>query len=438
VFPQLRKLEEKYTKELVVIGVHSAKFDTEKITANIRQAVLKNDIHHPVVNDAGMQIWRAYGVQAWPTCVIIDPMGKVIGGQSGEQIYDLFDQVIGGVITEFDRRGLLSRRTIEFEREQQPGGLLKFPGKVIADVKGGRLFISDSNHNRILVTTFDGEVKEVIGSGKLGRKDGAFEQAEFEKQQGMALDGDYLYIADTENHALRVADLKARTVSTVCGNGRQGFPHELPAKADVARMNSPWDVAIVGDKVFVAMAGTHQIWAVDRKTEVVTVHAGSGREGLQDSTLTLAWLAQPSGLCTDGINLYFADAEVSAVRMASVARTGRVQTLVGHDLFVWGDKDGVGDEVRMQHTLGICIGDNMLYVADGYNHKIKRLDPRTRRCDTVVGTGQPGATPNQLDEPTGVAYANGKLYIADTNNHRIQVFDLATKTATTLNVRGVK
>lgn len=436
MFPQLRKLEEKYPNEVVILGIHTGKFNAEKDTANIRQAVLKNEIRHPVANDGDHKIWDAYHVQGWPTMSLIDPTGKVVGTQSGEAIFSEVDTIIVKMIEDFDRLGQINRRVLNFQHEKPANGLLNFPGKVLA--QAGQLFISDTNNNRVLVATLDGEVKDTIGSGKGGFKDGTFAEAQLNKEQGMALRGDLLYIADTENHAVRVADLKKRTVETVAGNGKQGYPMELPASGRTAKLNSPWDIAMADGALYVAMAGTHQLWEIDPRDRSVRVHAGSGREGLQDGRLAYASLAQPSGITTDGAQLYFADAEVSAVRMASVAKDGQVRTLVGHDLFVFGDKDGVGDAVRMQHTLGVCLGEGgVLYVADGYNHKIKRLDPKTRKCETVLGTGIPGKGADQLDEPTGVSYANGKLYIADTNNHRIQVFDVATKTTTTLALKGL-
>ena len=76
VFPQLRKLEHKYADELAVVGVHSAKFSGEKDTANLRQAVLRYEIEHPVVNDSDFNVWRSYAVRAWPTFMFIDPEGN--------------------------------------------------------------------------------------------------------------------------------------------------------------------------------------------------------------------------------------------------------------------------------------------------------------------------------------------------------------------------
>src|SRR5262244_1521292 len=98
IIPDLKKLEAKYPTQLVVIGVHSAKFPNERESDNIRQAVLRYEIEHPVVNDAEFRIWRRYGVRAWPTRVLIDPEGYVVGGVSGEGHYETFDRIIGELI----------------------------------------------------------------------------------------------------------------------------------------------------------------------------------------------------------------------------------------------------------------------------------------------------------------------------------------------------
>ena len=97
-----------------------------------------------------------------------------------------------------------------------------FPGKVLADEASQRLFISDSNHNRVVVTDLNGKHQMTIGNGQIGRQDGGFEEATFDHPQGLALLGDMLYVADTENHLLRKVNLRSRKVTTIAGVGEQG------------------------------------------------------------------------------------------------------------------------------------------------------------------------------------------------------------------------
>ena len=442
VFPQLRKLERKYKDEVAVVGVHSAKFDSERETEGLRKAVLRYELEHPVVNDAKFAVWRQYDCRAWPTLIFIDPEGKIIGRHEGEITFEGFDPLIATMVEEFEGAGLLKRQALGFKMEEETPSALSFPGKVLADEASGRLFISDSNHNRILVATLDGEVTQVVGNGEAGFQDGDSASARFDHPQGMALDGDALYVADTENHAIRRVDLAAGSVQTVAGTGNQGQGPGDGGGALETDLSSPWDLAIHGGTVYIAMAGNHQLWALDPAVGKARPYAGNGREAPVDGPLLSASLDQPSGITTDGQVLYFADSEASAIRTADLLGDGRVGTIVGSDLFVFGDVDGAGDAVRLQHPLGAHYHDGVVYIADTYNNKIKQVFPQTRGVLTVLGEGPAGCRDGEgsqalFHEPSDVSSAARKLYIADTNNHAIRVADLDTREVTTLELRGV-
>ncbi|MDQ3172476.1 MAG: redoxin domain-containing protein [Acidobacteriota bacterium] len=442
IIPDLKRLEEKYANQLVVIGVHSAKFENEKETENIRRIILRYEIEHPVYNDAEFKVWQSYGVRAWPTQVLIDPAGYVIGSISGEGNYDPIDTAIGKAVEDFRKRGEVNEEPLKLTLERAKVGNLPlaFPGKVFADAKGDRLFIADSNHNRIVITRLDGTLVETIGTGQRGFADGAFDIASFYRPQGIALDGDNLYIADTENHLIRRVDLKARTVKTIAGTGKQSHEYFKQGPSREVGLNSPWDLQLVGSTLYIAMAGPHQIWKLDLDKEAVSTFAGSGREARLDGSLLEAGFAQPSGLATDGRNLFVADSESNIIRAIDLS-SGQVKTVVGGDLFKFGDVDGRGDDVRLQHPLGIFALDGQLLIADTYNHKIKQLDPAARSVKTLFGTGKPGQTDGtspSLYEPGGLSGANNKLYVADTNNHAVRVVDLKTKEILTLRIKGLE
>jgi DNA-binding beta-propeller fold protein YncE len=448
VIPDLKRLEEKYPTELVVIGVHSAKFENEKETENIRRIVLRYGLEHPVVNDADFRIWNSYAVRAWPTQVLIDTSGYVVGQVSGEGHYDVIDGAVGQLIAEAKKRGTLDTRPLKFALERAKTGdlPLAFPGKVLADERGDRLFVADSNHNRVVVTKLDGTFLYAIGTGARGRRDGAFDAASFDGPQGLALDGETLYVADTRNHLLRRVDLKGRTVETAAGTGAQLRDYSVRGgPALTTALNSPWDLALAGRTLYVAMAGPHQIWKLDLNSREVSVYAGTGREARADGKRlgefedsSAAAFAQPSGLAVGDSTLYVSDAESNIIRAVAGEE---VRTLVGGDLFEFGDRDGEGDGVRLQHPLGLALVAGRLFIADTYNHKLKVLDPRTRRVSTFAGTGKPGQTDGarpEFYEPGGISNARGKLYVADTNNHAVRVVDLATKQTTTLVISGLK
>jgi len=442
VFPQLRKLESKYSNELAVIGVHSAKFPTEKETENVRMAILRYEVGHPVINDHQFDIWQAYSCRAWPTIMFIDPVGRVVGKHEGEIPYEAFDRLLEEMIKEYDARGLMDRRMPDYRIEGPERTQLSFPGKVLADEISDSLFISDSNHNRIIQTDLEGKTIQVIGGITPGFQDGDFVSASFDHPQGVALEGNKLFVADTENHAIRIVDLSLGYVDTLAGNGEQGLMGYSSAKQGEISLNSPWDITVHRGMVFVAMAGSHQIWCIDTAIGRAFPFAGTGRENIEDGPCSLAALAQPSGITNDGRFLYFVDSETSSVRSVDMNEGGEVTTIVGQGLFEFGDVDGIGEGVRLQHPLGICRYGDFLLITDSYNHKVKLVCPYTKETTTFIGTGKAGCANGGVNEatlfePGGLSIAKDKLYIADTNNHCVRVVDIATKKAAILEISGM-
>jgi hypothetical protein len=469
----VRELERRFERELAVIGVHSGKFLAERITANIAQAAQRLGVEHPVVNDRQYRVWRAFGVNAWPTLVLIDAAGSIAGVLPGEVQADDLVPTVGGLVAEADAQGVLDRSPFALTVPAEPPGPLRFPGKLLA-LPGGRLFVADSGHDRILevqveveavraaVMTGDaadgGEAHpapaarllRVIGSGERGGDDGPLAKAQFDHPQGMALApagtpelgtplaAGTLYVADAGNHTVRTVDLAAGEVATLAGTGRQARRFNVPGTGTDAALSSPWDVALVpggeGPRaLIVAMAGTHQLWRIDLASLAVEPWAGTGREDITDGPAFRTTLAQPMGMSLAGPRLYFADAESSAVRYAEPAadapRSPQVTTLIGRGLFEFGDEDGQGGHARLQHPYHVAVHAGIVYVADTYNNKIKRLDPTTRRVETFLGSGEEGADDGDavvatFDEPQGLAVADDVLYVADTNSHALRAADL--------------
>ncbi len=447
MIPTIQRLEEKYGPALAVIGVHSAKFLNEGQTDNLRQIIQRYGLEHPVVNDRDFAVWDTYapyGVNAWPTFVVIDPRGNLFAVQAGEIPFDAFDRLIGAMIEHFDGLGEINREPLaaQLERDAVPSSVLAFPGKVLADPVGNRLFIADSSHNRLVITDLlTYEVLDVIGSGTAGYVDGDFSTATFDKPQGLTLRGDTLLVADTQNHAIRAVDLLSRQVTTVAGTGEQGYERNQSGPALEMALASPWDLWSAADGIlYIAMAGTHQIWTLS-PDGIVGPLVGSGGEGLREGAFEIATLAQPSGLYLQDNMLYWADSESSSIRAADLTtrETRLVAGPLTGSLFDFGDVDGGLGTARLQHPLAIIGSDDgLLYIADTYNSKIKSLDPTTQEVQTVYGGGSPGgfrdgdSTDALFDEPGGLSFANGLLYVADTNNHAIRVIDLAAGVVSTV------
>ncbi|MHB0938928.1 MAG: thioredoxin-like domain-containing protein [Armatimonadota bacterium] len=431
VIPELAHLEEKYRHDPVVfLGVHSNKYDNEAHPENVAQAILRYGVTHPVVVDDEHLIWGMYGVSAWPTLVVIDSAGYVIAVWSGEGHGEELDRLIAGLLELGRQNNTLAAEPIVTQplRVAETDSRLLFPGKVLADPVGRRLFIADSGHHHILITDYDGKLQGFLGSGVPGLVDGSYEDARFRNPQGMALFGNTLYIADTDNHAVRQADLASFHVHTTAGNGMIGYDRRGGHHGRNQVLNSPWDVTFLNGLLYIALAGLHQIWSYDPQTQAAEVKVGTGRENITDDTARKSALAQTSGLSAANGKLYFADSETSAIRVYD-PDAGTVRTLVGKGLFVFGDVDGPADDALLQHPLGVEASGSDLFVADSYNHKIRRIDLKTGQVSTVAGEGVPGTERDGrllLYEPGGLSVADQDLFIADTNNHRIIRYRLDT------------
>lgn len=443
VLPQLKKLEERFPNELVVIGVHSGKFPAEGDLFNLRQAVMRHDIRHPVVNDKAFVVWRAYAVRAWPTLVLVDPDGIVIGVTSGEFDAEKFGDGLQRIIEMLDAHGKLQRGplSVSLEKYKQPETLLSFPGKVLADPENDRLFVSDTEHHRILQFTLsERRLSAVWGCGEPGLRDGSPSRARFHSPQGLALAGHALIVADTENHALRRISLDTGGISLLAGTGEQAQPWPREGNGRETPLNSPWDLCRAGDSLFIAMAGSHQVWRMELTTGRLSLFAGDGREALKDGPPREAHLAQPSGLASDGEGLWWVDSESSSLRSAPLSGAGETRTWVGEGLFEFGDVDGDSRKARLQHPLGVACREGLVYVADSYNHRIKVLDPETGVIRRLSGSGEPGLNDNEdpeqvcFWEPGGLDAAEDRLYVADTNNCVVRMVDRATGAAMTMDL----
>lgn len=448
VLPDLAYLEEKYREEpFLVLGVHSAKFTNEGQRQTVRAAVSRYEISHPVIVDEGMRLWTEYGVRSWPTLVLVGADRRILGGAAGEGNREALDAAITAALEEGRAKGILAPGPLHLARERsvRAASGLAFPGKVLADPAGARLFIADSNHNRIVVASFpdvEGHSRLIrtIGHGRVGREDGSAAEAGFHHPQGIALSGDTLYVADTENHLIRAVALESWTVTTVAGTGAQGYDRAGGRLGTQQPLNSPWDLALEGSTLYVAMAGPHQIWRLDLPMGLCRAFVGSGRENIVDGPVEAAALAQPSGLALLGNHLYFADSEGSAVRRVDLAEE-RVETLVGRGLFDYGDKDGEFASARLQHPLGVAAWGKKILVADTYNHKIKVIDAEKRIVTTLAGDGHPGTECGGAPaffEPGGLHAAGDELFVADTNNHRIVRCSLADRSWREVVIEGLR
>jgi thiol-disulfide isomerase/thioredoxin len=410
VLDELRPLEEKYGDALVVIGVHSPKFEHERDPAALAAAVERYGVHHPVLDDADMQMWQQYAAKAWPTLSVLDPEGYVVASMAGEGHAEGLMRLLDELIATHEAKGTLHRGDGPYVPPAAPETLLRFPGKVI-ELPNGNLLVSDSARHSLAELTPDGEsLVRRFGTGERGRADGPADRASFNEPQGLCLlppgTADYdVVVADTVNHLLRGLRLDTGEVVTVAGTGR---PWRTAAD-DGESLSSPWDLAWFEGQVIIAMAGIHQLWWFDPRAATSGVYAGTTVESLRDGKLPDVWMAQPSGLAAAGDRLWIADSETSALRWVEA---GELHTAVGQGLFDFGHVDGPAAEALLQHPLGVgALPDGSVLIADTYNGAVRRFDPATGEVSTVD---------SGLAEPSDVLLTReGAVLVVESGAHRL-------------------
>ncbi|GAA4210991.1 NHL domain-containing thioredoxin family protein [Actinocatenispora rupis] len=438
VLDELRPVEEKYADSVVVVGVHSPKFEHEKAPGAVRDAVERYGVGHPVLDDPELVTWQQYAARAWPTLVVVDPEGYVVATMAGEGHADGLDRLLTELVAEHTAKGTLVRGAGPYVADRDAGGAaqtLRYPGKVVA-LPGGSLLVSDSAQHRLVEFEADGAtMRRVIGTGARGRADGA--EPTFSEPQGLVvLPGDVaaavgydVVVADTVNHLLRGVRLGDGAVRTVAGTGA---PWRSAPETDDALgvdLSSPWDLAWYDGAVVVAMAGIHQLWRFDPVRGTAAVYAGTTTESLRDGPLAEAFLAQPSGLAADGRRLWLADSESSALRYVE---DGELHTVIGTGLFDFGHADvegtagdgtvpRVADGALLQHPLGVGVAaDGAVLVADTYNGAVRRYEPATGAVSTVA---------SGLAEPSDVLVVDGEVLVVESGAHRLTRPVLAARRA---------
>ncbi|MHB9752825.1 NHL domain-containing thioredoxin family protein [Streptomyces sp. BYX5S] len=406
VLDELRELEEKHRDTVVIVGVHSPKFVHEAEHGAVVDAVERYGVEHPVLDDPELVTWKQYAVRAWPTLVVIDPEGYVVAQHAGEGHAHAIEKLVGELEAEHEAKGTLRRGDGPYVAPEPVATDLRFPGKALV-LPSGNFLVSDTTRHQLVELADDGEsVVRRIGSGERG-----FGPDAFNEPQGLALlDDRTVVVADAVNHALRAVDLPTGAVTTLAGTGKQwwqGSPTSGPA-LDVD-LSSPWDVAVFGGKVWIAMAGVHQLWTYDPQAGTVAVAAGTTNEGLVDGPGDEAWFAQPSGLAATADRLWVADSETSALRYVDL--DGAVHTAVGTGLFDFGHRDGAAEQALLQHPLGVtALPDGSVAVSDTYNHALRRYDPATGQVTTLA---------TDLREPSDAVVVGDDVVVVESARHRL-------------------
>jgi hypothetical protein len=276
IIPLLNQLEKEFD-ELLVIGVHSSKFQNEKLKHNINHAIKRHLIKHPVVCDFELRLWNDLKIVCWPTLLLLNPSGLVIGKFEGELQANLVKKFLPICYNHYKHKLKpklnLNPKQTELINHFEQSTKLCFPTKMCIDETNKILFVSDSGNNRILgIDLSTRRIKFQIGNGRTGHADGSFQSAMFNWPQGVCFDSvkNVLYVADTFNDLIRVIDLQTSQVRTLCGVPNSNIT--IIGEYDLVggklgleqRISSPWDLCLMRrngiDVLLIACAGTHQIW----------------------------------------------------------------------------------------------------------------------------------------------------------------------------------
>lgn len=463
VLDELRAVEEEFPDELVVIGVHSPKFVHEADPSALAAAVERYGVAHPVLDDPELITWQNYAARAWPTLVLIDPEGYVVAHYSGEGHAHALSAMIGELVARHRSAGTLQPGDSPYVAPEPEESDLRFPAKAIA-LPNGHLLVADAGHHQVVELALGAEPPSgsdrplfsdrPLGDDSNSGDDVAFgdracrdPQGEpaltderplgdracrdqvvrrfdgFTEPNGLCLLPDdvaaqvgyEVVVADTGGHRLSGITLATGEVRPLAGDGTQWFQGD-----GTQRLSSPWDVAWWQDRVWMAMAGVHQLWTFDPLSGVVEIAAGTSNEGLVDGAVDQAWFAQTSGLASDGERLWLVDAETSSLRYIEEQQ---VHTVIGQGLFDFGFKDGGRDVARLQHPLGVAVlPDASIAICDTYNGALRRFDPKTGHLATIT---------SGLAEPSGLVMVGETAYVVESTAHQVAEVGLDTTTAST-------
>jgi thiol-disulfide isomerase/thioredoxin len=420
VLDELRPLEEKYADSLLLVGVHSPKFEHEADPEALAAAVERYAVHHPVLDDPELVTWQAYTARAWPTLVVIDPEGYIVASLSGEGHGPGLAVLVDELIEEHRVKGTLRHADSPYAAPAPEQTPLRFPGK-LAVLPDGSFLVSDTAHHEVVHLGSDlvTERARYGGADVLAEPQGVLV---LPPEVGARVGYDVV-VADSVHHQVKGLRLADGAWTVLAGTGDQLRERSGSGPALRQPLSTPWDLAWFIDRVVIAMAGVHQLWALHLATDpadnTVAVLSGTSAEGLRDGVADEAWFAQPSGLAVsaDGQRLWVADSETSALRSLDLTDEGFVvRTHVGLGLFDFGHRDGSADQALLQHPLGVTVlPDGSVAVSDTYNGALRRFDPVTREVSTLAtGLCEPS---DAVVEPDGGA--GSRLVVVESAAHQL-------------------
>lgn len=417
----LALLQRRYRRRLQVVVLAVPRFDVHRDPSAVLKRLRRHGVRFPVVHDRDWRAWQRFGIESWPTVVLIDAQGRMVDRIVGTPGTGALEAAISALCEPLPE---LLEDQARVETGLEPSAPLCFPTGLVATAE--RLYVADSGHHRILECSHAGRVLRRFGNGTAGALDGEPQIAGFCRPNGLALLRGELYVADTGNHLLRRINLRSGAVRTVLGNGRTALPSEGPVRSlQEVSLPSPTAVVASDSRLHLTLAGDNRVWTWNQSDGlgVLECRAGSGQLGQRDGVGILASFAQPSGLAQVEQVLYVADTLASSIRGVQL-HGDLAQTLVGQGMWEFGDADGQRRQARLQAPEALAADPDCprLWIADTGNGCIRSL-----RLDS----GEVSRLElRRLAGPAGIAAFGGKLWISETDAHAVLCLDLAGNTLT--------
>jgi len=447
--PEIKKLEAEFGNRLTVIGVHSGELNNKKDVANIQKSILKYDISYPVAYDANLKIWNNFATPPLSSLILIDPKGNIVKKYQNEILSKNIHNDIKNLIKKYKYQLNNNSLPIILEKNKVADYILKFPSNIkfvrdfICDFpnkkisKTNVLIISNTGKNNIIVAGLNGETLLEIGSESSGFEDGNLNNATFNSPRGLLFADNILYVADTQNHALRKVNFKTGEVKTIAGNGVRGDIANGENKAQNTQLALPWNLEFFPDKnnIIISNSGTNQLLQYNISGQIIKPFAGNGNKDLIDGKYPQNSLARPIGLSSASGKLYFIDSESSSLRV--VEKNGEVKTLIGKSLVDFGHKNGNIRDALMHHPTSLTADNNNIYITDTQNHKIRKYNFKTQELNDYSGNirgDEIGGKNVNYNEPEAITSILDKFYIADTNNNRIVEINATNHNSNLLNI----
>jgi Thioredoxin-like/NHL repeat len=414
------QLQRKHPENLSVLAIHVPKFAAELEQKTLLDAVNRLDIQLPVANDTQWTAWQHYDIQSWPSVVLIDSNGAIAGQFSGDDCRKDIESRLSALLAEMPYATSPKPKNLKAKPKPKVFSALHSPCGLL--IHNNLLYIADTGHNRILECGFDGRVKRVFGNGLPLYLDGMSTEASFNRPMAMSVAREYLYVADTGNHAIRRVRLMDGFIDSLLGNGKPGQSEDKTVGMfHEVQLNNPSSVSVEQDILVVADSGNNCLRMFNLANKAFSTLVGSGSLGLLDGVGLRAEMAHPLALSGSKNYLYVAEGSSSSIRTAAVPE-GRVNTLIGHGLYQYGKEDGLRKSAALQHPSAIAVDEKrgVVWIADAYNHKIRALNMVSNMLSTVPMT-------QTLSNPCALALDDESLWIADSASSQIHRYFIETE-----------